>query len=246
MLTTTSSLLRLGVAALLAHSVQPTWAQDLPVLGQIVSGKQTSLSFARDGVLSEIFVGPTDAVSQGDVLASLSCDTEAAQLGAATAAAAVSELRYQSQLQLLEYSSATELEVRLAEAEWQKAVAEVEIYNAQVRECALVAPFSGVVSEVYVDDYSFLATGEPVIRLISPIATYFEFMAPLEWMSSEMLGAELSIDVEEVGLSLTGRVDRIYPEVEPVSQTVRMRAELVGAPDNVAVGLPGVVSRGQD
>lgn len=216
------------------------------MLGLIVSGKQTSLSFPRDGVLSEVFVEPTDVVRAGDVIATLSCDTEAAQLNAATAAVAVRELRYRSQAQLLEYSSTTELEVQLAEAEWQQAVAEVEIYSAQLRECELLAPFSGVVSEVYVDDYVFVPTGDPVVRLIDPIATYFEFMAPLAWASRVMLGQELLIAVDEVALSIRGRVDRVYPEVEPVSQTVRMRAALFDAPGDVAVGLPGVVSRVTD
>lgn len=238
-----SSLLKLSVVALVAHSAQIAWAQELPVLGQIISGRQTPLSFPRDGVLSEVFVEPTDVVRAGDVIATLSCDSEAAQLDAATAAVAVRELSYRSKAQLLEYSSATELEVQLAEAEWQQAVAEVEIYRAQLRECELVAPFSGAVSEVYVDDYAFVPTGEPVVRLIDTVATYFEFMAPLSWASRDMVGEELLIAVDEVELHLRGRVDRVYPEVEAVSKTVRMRAALIDAPDDVAVGLPGVVSR---
>ena len=233
----------MGVAALVALPIPALSAEDLPVLGKIVSGKQSVLSFPRDGILSEVFVDPTDTVKEGEIIALISCGTETAQRDAAIAAAEVKRLSYQSQVRLMEYSSATGLEVELSKAEWQQAQAEVKIYDAQLNECVLVAPFSGVISELFVEGYSYISQGEPVVRLIEPVASFFEFMAPIEWASGNILGQPLIIRVTEFDLTITGRVDRVFPEVEPVSRTQRMRAEIIDAPAHLPVGLPGVVMR---
>lgn len=219
---------------------------ELPVLGRVVSGQEAVLAFPRSGVLVELAVFPTMQVEQGDVVARLSCRTEVAQSAAAAAAINTAELQYRSQLQLLEYSSTTELEVSLAEAEYNRAQADAAVYEAQVQDCRLLAPFDGVVSEVFVDNYEFVAGGDPLLRIIEPRAKYFDFMAPTDWLTSVGDESVVTITVPEFSLNVEGTIDRIYPEVEPVSQTVRMRAELIAPPDALVVGLPGVIELSND
>lgn len=231
----------LAIAAALTCASGAVSADELPVLGRVVSGQEAVLAFPRSGVLAELPAAPTRQVSRGDLVARLSCRTEVAQRDAAVAAIDTMELQYRSQLQLLEYSSTTELEVSLAEAEYNRARADAAVYDAQVSDCRLTAPFDGVVSEVFVDNYEFIAGGDPLLRIIEPGARYFDFMAPSAWLSSVSVASEVTITVPEFALRVAGVIDRIYPEVEPVSQTVRMRAELIEPPTDLRVGLPGIV-----
>lgn len=236
--------LTLGAAfACLTISAQ---ADELPILGRVVSGQEAVLAFPRSGVLAELPAAPTRQVSRGDLVARLSCRTEVAQRDAAVAAIDTMELQYRMQLQLLEYSSTTELEVSLAEAEYNRAQADAAVYDAQVADCRLTAPFDGVVSEVFVDNYEFIAGGDPLLRIIEPGAKYFDFMAPSAWLSTVSVASAVTITVPEFSLRVAGLIDRIYPEVEPVSQTVRMRAELIEPPTDLRIGLPGIVELSND
>ena len=238
----------LWAAAFSAAALYPErgHADSLPIFGRIVASTETVVSFPRAGILSDLFASPTDFVHKGQVIAHLRCDTEQAQTTAARSAAAVQELQYRSQEQLLEFSSTMQLEVAHSKAQWQRALGDVKIYEAQVEQCRLISPFDGVVSDVFVNNYAFVSAGDPILRLIDPSAKYFEFMAPIEFLAPDPTDQLVEISVTDFGVTVRGRIDRVYPEVEPVSQTVRMRAELVDPHESIRVGLPGVVSFGSE
>lgn len=216
-------------------------ADTLPVFGKVTANQEALLSFPRHGILSEIMVAPNDVIEQGAVVAELVCTTEKAQRDAAVSSALVRELQYRSQERLLAFSSTTELEVDLADAQWRQSLDEVQIYEAQVEQCRLIAPLSAIVSDVFPDDYSFVAAGQPIIRLMDQSVLYFEFMAPLEWLAFEPYGETVVIQISGYEQVVNGIIDLVYPEVEPVSRTVRMRAALDHVPNSVLIGAPGVV-----
>lgn len=232
----------LGIALSIAVT-GPTAAQDLPVLGRVLPLQEAVISAPRSGHLVDLRVEMSDRVTAGEVIARFSCEIEQAQHAAALAASRALELRYRSQQQLREFASTSALEVEIALAEWQRSLAEAEIHASVTAQCNLVAPFDGVISATSVRNFEHVGAGQEILRIIDYSQTFFEFLAPLSLLSERAIGDRIDLYFEAIDREVSARIDRIAPDVDAVSQTVRMRAILDDAAAAIPVGMPGMVRR---
>lgn len=216
-------------------------AQELPVLGRVLPLHEAVISAPRSGHLAELKGEMADRVSAGDEIARFSCEIEQAQHKAALAASRSLELQYRSQEQLREFASTSALEVEIALAEWQRSLAEAEIHGSVSAQCRVVAPFDGVISATAVRNFEYVGAGQEILRIIDNSKTFFEFLAPLSWLSDRAIGDRIDLYFEAINHEVSATIDRIAPDVDAVSQTVRMRAIIADAPYTIPVGMPGVV-----
>jgi len=221
-------------------------AQELPVLGRVLPLQEAVISAPRSGHLVELRVEMSDRVSAGEVIARFSCEIEQAQHEAALAASRTLELQYRSQQQLREFASTSALEVEIALAEWQRSLAEAEIHASVSAQCNVVAPFDGVISATAVRNFEHVGAGQEILRIIDYSQTFFEFLTPLSWLSDRAIGDRIDVYFEALDHDVPATIDRIAPDVDAVSQTVRMRAIIEDAPNAIPVGMPGMVRRETD
>lgn len=235
----------LGLALSLAVTGQAA-AQDLPVLGRVLPLQEAAISAPRSGHLVELRVDMADRVTAGEVIARFACEIEQAQHEAALAASRSLELQYRSQQQLREFASTSALEVEIALAEWQRSLAEAEIHASVSAQCNVVAPFDGVISATTVRNFEHVGAGQEILRIIDYSQTFFEFLAPLSWLSDRAIGDRIDLYFEAIDHEVLATIDRIAPDVDAVSQTVRMRAIIDDAQSTIPVGMPGMVRRETD
>ena len=238
--------MRLGhvpILALYALNANPAFAQDLPILGRTLPHEGAVISAPRSGQLVELYVEMADRVSSGDVLARFFCEIEQAQENAALAASRALELQYQSQQQLQEFASTSALEVDIALAEWQRSLAEAEIYASILRQCTVVAPFDGVISSTRVRNFEYVTVGEEILQILDDTEKFFEFVAPITWLADRNIGDHVGIHFEAIQYEITGSIDRISPEIDPVSQTVRVWAVIYDEENIIPVGMAGHVNQ---
>lgn len=218
-------------------------AQELPILGRTLPLHEVVISAPRSGQLVEFRFDIADRVSAGDIIARFSCEIEHAQREAALAASRSLGLRYQSQQQLLDFASTTALEVEIARAEWERSLAEAEIHAAAVAQCSIIAPFDGVISATSVRNFEYISTGQEIARIIDDSQKFFEFLAPVSWLRDATIGQRVHVIFDAIGAEVEGRIERIAPDVDAVSRTVRMRAVLDDETNLIPVGAPGRVRR---
>jgi len=60
------------------------------------------------------------------------------------------------------------------------------------------------------------------------------------------LGSSSDLYFDAINQQVSARIDRIAPDVDGVSQTVRMRAVIEDAAQAIPVGMPGMVRPGTD
>ncbi len=236
---------RLRVLALCLVATGQAAAQDLPVLGRVVPLQEAVISAPRSGHLVELRVEVADRIMAGELIARFSCQIEQAQHEAALAASRSLELQYRSQEQLREFASTSVLEVEIALAEWQRSLAEAEIHASVTAQCSLVAPFDGVISTTAVRNFEYVGAGQGIVRIIDQSQKFFEFLAPLSWLSERTIGDRIDLYFEAIDREVSATIDRIAPDVDAVSQTVRMRAIIEDATNAnaIPVGMPGMVRR---
>ncbi|MCY1004621.1 efflux RND transporter periplasmic adaptor subunit [Nannocystis pusilla] len=208
----------------------------------------TAPEFAR---LERIEVQVGDRVREGDVVAALDVREERHELAAATAAweASKAELeRLELELQraretrsdteqlegvvsgaeLREHRYAEKLAAarkRSASASLRQQRSSVEDASAKIVEAQLRAPFAGAISRRYVDAGATLELGRPVVQLISD-ARLVRFAVPEARGEALRLGAAVRVEFVDEGLTVTGEVTAIAPEIDAGTRLVFAEARL--------------------
>jgi hypothetical protein len=87
--------------------------------------------------------------------------------------------------------------------------------------------------------------GTPVIEIVESANLHLEMFVPSRWLGWLKNGHVFSLEIDELGTEAKARVTTIGSRVDPVSQTVLVRAELVDRPPGVLPGMSGYAMIGE-
>lgn len=214
-------------------------ASGAPVRFLVVAAQESVLSAAVPGRIARVPVGLGDSVGKGQVVASYDCSEVHARRGAARAEHESAKVQYEAKLKLQGLQSAAEIEVELAAANVNKAQSQIQIFDAQLGQCAFVAPFAGKVARVHVKVGQGLVPGAPVIDLVSTGPLKARMNVPSQWLAWLKAGELLEGKVDETGGACGLKVTRISGRVDAVSQTIEIETELTGSSALVLPGMSG-------
>jgi multidrug efflux pump subunit AcrA (membrane-fusion protein) len=120
----------------------------------------------------------------------------------------------------------SEVEIKAAEAQTQRAQAELEVARLEARAATVLAPFSGVVGEVFAAPGSLVAPGTPLLTVVPP---NFQVIVPLPetQVGNVAVGQPVRLGVDAFpGQEFTGAVKAIAPAVDPRTRRVAVRVEI--------------------
>lgn len=174
---------------------ETSFASSRVYAGTAVAARASELGFKQGGEIASVAVDIGDRVAKGDVLAMLDsraleaavrqaeadvrfASASLAAQQAETELAAETELRFRrlktkGHVSAQEYSEtrlalvASQAQVRVARAAYQRAVAAKNATDIRLQETQVIAPFAGVVQLRRRDEGSQVAPGENVLRLVA-------------------------------------------------------------------------------
>jgi membrane fusion protein (multidrug efflux system) len=217
----------------------PSLAEE--IRAQLTPRHQATLAAGLSARIAEIGVREGQIFQQGQVLVQLDCDLVDAQRARTAAELARANHNLTAKRRLLELQSGNQLDVLLAQAERDKAAAEDRVSQVTQQRCLLKAPFSGRVADLKVNANEWIQVGAPLLDILDHQQLELEFIVPahwLRWLKSEM---PFQLQVEALGKTYTARIKRIGARVDPVSQSVRLYAELDGNHPELIPGMSGRV-----
>lgn len=176
---------------------------------------------------------------RGSLLASFDCSTLRAQYAAANAATAAYQKTYDTNVELDAYQAVGKNEVGVSKANLGKASAEAAAVSSQLKDCAVYAPFSGVVVEQIAHANEVAATGQPLMKIQDASNLEVQIIVPSNWMVWMKPGAKFNFKVDETGQTVQGAIARLGASVDPVSKTIRVVGHLSGAGATVLPGMSG-------
>jgi membrane fusion protein, multidrug efflux system len=176
---------------------------------------------------------------RGALLASFDCSTLRAQYAAANAATAAYKKTYDTNVELDAYQAVGKNEVGVSKANLGKASAEASAVSSQLNDCAVYAPFSGVVVEQIAHSNEVAATGQPLMKIQDASNLEVQIIVPSNWMVWMKPGAKFAFKVDETGQTVSGAIARLGASVDPVSKTIRVVGHLSGAGATVLPGMSG-------
>ncbi|OFT14092.1 efflux transporter periplasmic adaptor subunit [Klebsiella sp. HMSC22F09] len=229
-------------------------AQTLPALertGEIHAHDETILSFRTGGRIVTRSVDIGDRVNAGQLLATLENTTSQNQLDGAQAdyegakaSAQVAALNVNRMQKLMPTGAIARTQLDTARADWLVARARLKNSESALRNAReslgwtrLIAPRSGVITEVSVSAGQVVNGGQSVLTLATGEAldVVFDIAKPEAIPPQEQAGLRVSL-LSDPSVQASAAVRDISPQADPQTRTWRVRATLQNPPLAMALG----------
>lgn len=209
------------------------------VRAQLVAHQSTVLSSDLPGRIQRLALREGDSFKKGDRLVELDCSLHRARLNKANAQLEEAAKVHEVNADLDRYGSVSNLELKVAGARMGAARAEVALMQAYVERCSIAAPFAGVVGEVKVKAHQYVGEGQELLTILDNSTLEIESIVPSRWLVWLKTGASLQVAVDETGKVYPARLVRIAPQIDAVSQSVKVFATLDQHHPELAAGMSG-------
>lgn len=209
----------LGISAI----ATPAQADD-PVRGVVRAVRDATIATELNARVARVAKRDGDSFETGDLLLEFDCAKQRAELEAARAEDSLNRAAYENAVELDRRKAIGKFDVRAARSKWDQARATAAALEAVVKNCRIVAPFSGQITDMRIRDHEMSQPGQPLFRIVDGGELELDFIVASNWLTWMKPGAPMRVRVEETGATLEAQVRRIAGAVDPVSQTVRITA----------------------
>jgi multidrug efflux system membrane fusion protein len=227
-------------------------ARRIEYAGEIRARHETRLAFRVPGKIVARLVDTGTTVRRGQPVARI--DPADLKLAAASAAAqvasieserslAAAELGRYRELRAKNFISQAELDRRAsalatAESRYRAAVAQERQASNQVGYATLLADTGGIITAVEAEAGQVVAAGQTVAKLARPGEREVAFAVPESQRSLVEKAGEFVVSLNaQPGRSWKGRLRELAPAADPVTRTYAARVTLLGADDEVELGM---------
>lgn len=236
------------VAFLLAALAGPSRAADkAPVEAQGITGAflDATLSVAVPGIIGKHHFKEGDAVDAGQVIVEL--DKRMEELEVARREAVLEnakEVLHRTEELVTRTRSVAREELDKHRAEHRIAQTELELAKEQLRRRHIVAPFAGIVADLFnLDVGEGLQAQAPIVRLVDTRRCWITINLDAVVAQSLKLGQRASLRLEtEIGTrNVDAEIRFISPVADPASGLVRVKALFDNTEAKIPAGIPALV-----
>ncbi|MGF1755671.1 efflux RND transporter periplasmic adaptor subunit, partial [Vibrio makurazakiensis] len=188
-------------------SIFESHTQTRELTGIVRSAQTSPISFKVNGTVSNVLVSKGQRVKKGQVLAQLetsdlliSMRKAQASLGAAKAARLQAEDKYLRSAKLNEKAFVSDSELNAIKADFdakqqQENLALTDLSNAELNleRSKLFAPFAGQISQVFIDNYTKVNSGQKIIELVNDFAYEVDFLVPESLIREVAFGESVQV-----------------------------------------------------
>ncbi|UTW13134.1 efflux RND transporter periplasmic adaptor subunit [Marinobacterium rhizophilum] len=207
--------------------------------GVLRARDQAVLSSELAGRILEMPYSDGETFSKDDVLVRFDCSAYQAQLNAAQAAVRATREELNHQKQLAALNSVGRFEVALAEARQAQAQAQARVYQVQVRNCVVKAPFDGKVVQRTVQPFESVASGAALLEIVDNRTLEVQLLVPSHWLGWLQPGRHFEFVPDETGQPLIVEIKRLGARIDEGSQTLKLIGTLPADSSGLLAGMSG-------
>ncbi|TAL39134.1 MAG: efflux RND transporter periplasmic adaptor subunit [Alphaproteobacteria bacterium] len=205
----------------------------------LVAKNSAVLSSAIDGRIVDYHYRSGDHFGKGDTLVEFDCAVDRAKLKEFQARQSLSARQLAAYNQLRKLKTVSEIELETAAAANSQSLAQIDQISQHLNLCRIVAPFDGRIMRTMANNYEFAQTGRVLMEVSSREPLQAEFIVSSVWLRWLNVGTPVTIYIDESGKRYGAKLVRINGEVDPVSQSVQVVAELDGYNEELLPGMSG-------
>jgi RND family efflux transporter MFP subunit len=206
----------------------------------VLAAKRSAvLSAGIDARIIDYHFKSGDHFNKGETLVEFDCGVDRARLRELQARQALSERQLQAYNKLKKLKTVSDLELETAVANNAQNLAQIEQINQRLILCKIPAPYDGIVMRTMANNYEFSQTGHVLMEIASREPLQAQFLVSSVWLRWLNIGTPVSIYIDESGKKYDASLVRINGEVDPVSQSVQVVAELSSYNEELLPGMSG-------
>ena len=188
--------------------------------GRAKATQELDLGFEVAGQLQERIVNVGDEVEVGQVMARLDCRDFENQLARSKAERERARAYFERVDEAAKTGAVSRQEVDDARAGVDQARATVRIRQKAVNDCRMVAPFDGLVSATYVDNFTNVRAKQAVVRLLDVSKLEMIINIPETLINNARLVEDVAIRFDALpDVVLPGRIKEIGREASQATRT---------------------------
>ncbi|MDH5669640.1 MAG: efflux RND transporter periplasmic adaptor subunit [Nitrospira sp.] len=212
------------------------------IRGVVKASAQATLASQVQGRISRLPFKEGQRFKKGAVLVALDCSKYEAELASAKAEHRAKRKTYENNLRLAEHQAVGKLELEVSQAEADKASAAVKASQVNVSGCIIHAPFPGRVVKTIVNEHENVFPNDQLISLLDDSVLEIELILPSKALVWLKVGTTFEYAVDETGRRYPAVVQNIGANVDPASQTVKVKGMFRTKPSNILAGMSGTAS----
>ncbi len=133
------------------------------------------------------------------------------------------------------------LEAEIAEAKYLSAKANYIVAERDLASCDIIAPFNGRLIERLVNEYEYVRTGQPLMKIIDDNQLLAVMHLPSGEKNRIRLGQRMKIKIDETGTSHQGEIYKISGVIDPGSRTFEIKVLLDNKKGVLSAGMSGLL-----
>jgi RND family efflux transporter MFP subunit len=215
-------------------------ASPVEVVGTAASERWVNLSARIPSTIQLMRVKAGDAVTNGQVLATLDDRDIREQLSGADAQFKQAEVEYNRTLRLFEKGAATDQAKVAAQTGLEAARARLQQMRVMLSYAEITSPLDGIVTDRHFESGDLVAPGQILMSVYDPRVMRFELPVPVRLLPKFTLNQAVSVDLDGMARPVRGVVREIVSEVDPLSRSQKVKITLE---QMASVILPGSYGR---
>lgn len=206
---------------------EQSFASRVEAIGTLAPNERVELTLTASDRVTALYFEDGDRVQKGKTLLSLAQREQVAQVESAEADLAQARLELARIEPLAEQGAVSQAELDVTRRNFNTAAAQLRAVQSRQNDRVLIAPFDGVLGFRRVSVGSLVRPGDVVATLIDDSVMRLEFAVPSNFLRVLRPGLEVEASSGDLpGQAFTGIVDSIDNAIDPVTRSVRVRANV--------------------
>ena len=144
-----------------------SFAHKIKVQGNVATNKDILLNSEMSGLITQMHVNSGNSVKKGQLILSMDESIINANISELKSQLEYANYMLDKQVDLFEKELGTELDKKTAENQVNSLEAKLKTLEVQKSKMNVIAPFSGIVDEVYAKTGQLVAPQMPILRLVN-------------------------------------------------------------------------------
>lgn len=212
-------------------------------VGSIEAGESIAVTTEIDGIVTAIPFREGGRLAQGDLIARLDDSQLEAEAQRTRALLDQSRATWQRVKSIVDQGAGAPQDLDDAVADLKVAEANLALARTRLAKTRITAPFAGLAGKRRVSHGAFLRAGEAITDLAQIDELRVTFAVPERLLASMRVGAEVALlTTAYPDHELTGTIDVIEPQLDPVSRNVGVVARVANPDELLRPGMSATVT----
>ena len=198
----------------------------IEVQGSVKADQTINLNAEMGGSVTAILVNEGQNVSKGQLLATLGSDVIDSSVLQLDTQLALATTTFERQSRLWEQNIGSEIQYLQAKAQKEGLENSLESLRAQARKMKIIAPFSGIIDEIYAKNGELTSPQKPFLKLVNLDKVYVESEVTETYLKSIKKDTKVLLNFNSIGTSIEASISQVGNVINPNNRSFKMRVNL--------------------